>query len=64
VVLQQNKAIGANTEPAVAKCGNGPGFRLEPSIAVIDHDKIIAGAVIFMKVEFQLCMNEKSPKSK
>ena len=58
VVLQQDQAIGTDAKPAVAELGYGVGRHRKAFVPVIDHDKIVTRAVVFVKGELhahQIC---------
>ena len=55
-ILQQDQSIGTDPEMAVAKPGDLSGIGAgEPLlVALVDHDKIVAGALVFPELHFWL----------
>jgi len=51
LVSDENQTVGSDTEMSVAKSCDQTGIRGELFITIIDHNKIIAGTLVFVKMD-------------
>ena len=53
-VGQGHQSVGSDSEVSVAEPGDQPGVGRELSVAVVDEDEVVSGALVFRKIHLHL----------